>query len=74
MVTARLPEESLYSELVGDPARLKAAGIRSVDRIGDCYGPGMIAHAVYSGHRFAREFEEPDTGDLGFLTEPVMLG
>jgi len=74
MVTARLPEESLYNDLAGAPTRLKAAGIVSVDRIGDCYGPGMIAHAVYSGHRFAREFEEPDAGDLGFLTEPVMLG
>ena len=27
-------------------------------RIGDCLVPSSIADAVYSGHRFAREFEE----------------
>jgi len=73
MVTARLPEAALYQELAADSARLAAAGIRSLDRIGDCFGPGMIAHAVYSGHRFAREFEEPASEDLGFRTEPVGL-
>ena len=73
MVTARLPEDALYRELAADPARLAAAGIKSLDRIGDCYGPGMIAHAVYSGHRFAREFEEPAVEGLAFRTEPVGL-
>lgn len=47
--------------------------IKSLERIGDCFGPGMIAHAVYSGHRFAREFEEPASEGLGFRTEPVGL-
>jgi dimethylamine/trimethylamine dehydrogenase len=31
----------------------------AVSRIGDCLSPSHIADAVYSGHRFAREFDEP---------------
>src|SRR5579871_958393 len=71
MVTARLPRDELYSELTEDPAGLMRSGIRTVDRIGDCFAPGMIAHAVYSGHRFAREFEETVADGLAFRTEPV---
>ncbi|HVO02168.1 MAG TPA: FAD-dependent oxidoreductase [Candidatus Cybelea sp.] len=62
-VTSRLPEEALYRELVADPERLVAAGITSVTRIGDCLAPGFIAHAVYSGHRYARELDAPEIGD-----------
>ena len=40
-----------------EPAALAAAGIRSVSRIGDALAPGAIVHAVYSGHRFARELD-----------------
>jgi dimethylamine/trimethylamine dehydrogenase len=57
LVTARLPEDGLYRDLVADPDRLAAAGIRSVARIGDCLAPGAIVHAVYAGHRFARDLE-----------------
>jgi dimethylamine/trimethylamine dehydrogenase len=28
-----------------------------VTRIGDALAPGAIVHAVYSGHRFARELD-----------------
>jgi dimethylamine/trimethylamine dehydrogenase len=30
----------------------------SVRRIGDCKAPGLIAHAVFDGHRAARELGE----------------
>jgi dimethylamine/trimethylamine dehydrogenase len=53
-VTARLPEDDLYHELV----RNRAPGSGSLTRVGDCYAPGTIQAAVYSGHRFARELEE----------------
>ena len=34
---------------------------QSVQRIGDCEAPAIIAAAVYSGHRYARELDtEPD--------------
>jgi dimethylamine/trimethylamine dehydrogenase len=30
---------------------------KSVQRIGDCEAPAIIAAAVYSGHRYARELD-----------------
>jgi dimethylamine/trimethylamine dehydrogenase len=56
-VTSRAPEEALYLDLQARIADLAEAGIKSVTRIGDCLAPGFIAHAVYSGHRFARELD-----------------
>ncbi|MFN7132674.1 MAG: thioredoxin family protein, partial [Myxococcales bacterium] len=53
-VTSRDPEESLWNEL-------QQLGLTTLVRIGDCKAPGLIAHAVYDGHRFAREFD----GDSG---------
>ena len=54
-VTARLPRDELFEALKGKiPVR----------RIGDCFGPSIIAAAVYEGHRYAREFDteiDPDT-------------
>ncbi len=63
LLTARLPREELYLELMAEEARLKEAGIASVKLLGDAYAPATIAHAVYSGHRYARELEQPETGD-----------
>ena len=51
-VTARLPRDELYYELVADSAGLADAGIQSVKRVGD-----------YEGHRYARELDtdvDPD--------------
>ena len=65
-VTSRLPEEALWQALQADGEALKGAGIKSVTRIGDCLAPGFIAHAVYSGHRYARELDAPVTGEVPF--------
>ncbi len=65
-VTARLPEEALYHTLMANPDALKDAGIKSVTRIGDCLAPGLIAYAVYSGHRYARELDTNDMGEVKF--------
>ena len=65
-VTSRLPEEALYQALQREPEALRAAGIKSVTRIGDCLAPGFIAHAVYSGHRYARELDAPPAGEVSF--------
>ncbi len=62
-VTMRLPNDALYDALMNDPDKLKTANIKSVRRIGDCYGPATIAAAVYEGHRYARELDtdvDPD--------------
>jgi dimethylamine/trimethylamine dehydrogenase len=70
MVTSRLPNTELYDALVSDPAALAEAGIRSVTRIGDCLNPGIIAAAVYDGHRCARELDAP-SADLSFRVEHI---
>ena len=73
LVTARLPEDALYVELAGRPEALQANGITSVTRIGDCLAPGTLASAVYSGHRYARELDQPDGGEVPFRRERVTV-
>jgi dimethylamine/trimethylamine dehydrogenase len=65
-VTARLPDDALHRELLRREPEWTDAGIRSVRCIGDAEAPGLIAHAVYAGHRYARELEEPAAGDVAF--------
>jgi dimethylamine/trimethylamine dehydrogenase len=57
IVGARLANDQLYTELAARPKDLEAAGIRSVARVGDTLAPGALVHAVYSGHRYARELD-----------------
>jgi dimethylamine/trimethylamine dehydrogenase len=66
LVTSRLPNEALYLDLHARPAEMKEAGIKSLTRIGDCLAPGFIAHAVYHGHRYARELDAPPAGEVPF--------
>jgi len=73
LVTARLPDDALHVELARRPESLQANGITSVTRIGDCLAPGTLASAVYSGHRYARELDEPDGGDVPFRRERVTV-
>jgi dimethylamine/trimethylamine dehydrogenase len=73
LVTARLPNEALHLALAADPDGVKAAGIKSVTRIGDCLAPGFIAHAVYHGHRYARELDAPPQGEVPFKRHLPMV-
>jgi len=66
IVTARLPDDALYQDLLLREAEWADAGVRSVHCIGDAEAPGLIAHAVYAGHRYARELEEPASGEVAF--------
>jgi dimethylamine/trimethylamine dehydrogenase len=74
MVTARLANDALYYELASNSDALAGAEIQSIARIGDCLAPGTIANAVYSGHKFAREFDEPAPADVPFKREQYVLG
>jgi dimethylamine/trimethylamine dehydrogenase len=58
IVGARFANDSLYHELLARPDDLSRAGITSITRIGDALAPGALVHAVYSGHRYARELDE----------------
>lgn len=53
-VTSREPEDTLWRSLSVDPDANRAAGIVSLNPIGDCKAPGLIAHAIYEGHKAAR--------------------
>ncbi len=68
MVTARLPVDTLYRELMADEGALAPAGIKSVTRIGDCNAPAAIYHATYAGHRYARELDA-DVPEIAFRRE-----
>jgi dimethylamine/trimethylamine dehydrogenase len=68
-VTARLPADGLCRGLRSDPAALAAAGIKSVTAIGDAFAPATIAHAVYAGHRYARELDATVDSDRPFGRE-----
>jgi dimethylamine/trimethylamine dehydrogenase len=57
IVGARFADDALYAALTARPAELTAAGIRTVTRVGDALAPGALVHAVYSGHRYARELD-----------------
>jgi dimethylamine/trimethylamine dehydrogenase len=63
IVGQRLGGSELYDSLrLSD---LEAAGIQSLALTGDAYAPGAIAHAVYSGHKSARE--------LGLKAEDILV-
>jgi len=55
VVGARKPDDSLFREL-------NSFDVQFLRAIGDCRAPGSIAHAVYSGHEYARmiDSEEAD--------------
>lgn len=73
LVTARDSNDNLYRGLHADPERLQAAGVRSLQRIGDCLAPGTIANAIYLGHLAARNFEGEDWETALFRREMTAL-
>ena len=63
LVTARTPNDGLYHALAGRIEAGAKGAPRTLKRIGDCEAPAIIAAAVYSGHRYARELDatiDPD--------------
>ena len=60
IVGLRLPNDELYHALMQHESEFDSAGIKSVQRIGDCLAPGAPVHAVHSGHLFARQLDEAD--------------
>jgi len=54
-VTSRLPNETLYLELLDCQQDWAEAGLLSVRTVGDALSPGTIASAVWDGRRFAED-------------------
>ncbi len=74
LVTQRNSESELFDALKADASKLEDAGIKAVYAIGDAWAPGMIAQAVFSGHRLAREIDSPDpTVPLPFIRERRLI-
>jgi len=73
VVGLRLPNTGLYQALLqsqaGGHRGLQGTGITLV---GDALAPGAIAHAVHSGHGFARGLLDGDAG-LYRRDEPITL-
>ena len=62
-VTMRSPNDALFQALQQKIEAGVEPGPNSLKRIGDCEAPSIIAGAVYSGHRYARELDteiDPD--------------
>ena len=73
-VTARLPHDRLYQELLGRKSEWADADLLSVRAIGDAWAPATIAAAVWSGHRNAEELDEPQPlGPVPYLREVTEL-
>ncbi|OKH78614.1 NADH:flavin oxidoreductase [Mycobacterium sp. SWH-M3] len=74
MVTARLPHDGLYQELLSRESEWADADLLSVRAIGDVWAPATIAAAVWSGHRYAEELDEPQAlGPVPYLRETAEL-
>ncbi|MCV2892974.1 FAD-dependent oxidoreductase [Lentibacter sp. XHP0401] len=68
-VTSRNPNDGLWLALKAREGEWAAAGLARVASIGDCHAPGLIAAAVYAGHKYAREM----AGEEAALREDRML-
>ena len=66
LVTARDPRDSLVTEL-------QQAEAGTVRAIGDAWCPATIAAAVWDGHRYAEQLEQPDDREVPLLREVVRL-
>ncbi len=71
LVTGRSADDALAKELRARVASGAAGDIRSLRAVGDCLAPGLIAEAVFGGHRAARELDVPDVANLPFRVEQV---
>jgi dimethylamine/trimethylamine dehydrogenase len=66
----RVAQDALARELFARREEWADAGVSSVTAIGDALAPAMIVHAVYAGHRYARELGETiDPDGLPFLRQ-----
>ena len=63
LVTARLPNDGLYTELQARKPEWAQGGISAVYAIGDAWAPATIAAAVWAGRRYAEELDAPVRGE-----------
>jgi len=59
-ISTRIPNDELWVELESRRDEFDARGGLSMQRIGDCQAPGIVAAAVYAGHKAAREMGQTE--------------
>jgi dimethylamine/trimethylamine dehydrogenase len=75
LVTQRYSDDALFHELASRPEDVADAGISGLYRIGDCVAPNLIAEAIFSSHRLAREIDSENPAvALPFVRERRVLG
>ena len=74
MITQRAPRDELYHNILAlvdrEPDKLPF----TLNRIGDCEAPAIIAAATYAGHRYARQLEEEVDLDQPLKHDRVDVG
>ena len=73
LVTTLEPNDALYRTLVAREAEWADHGLASVTPLGDCFAPGTIAAAVWSGHKFGRELAQAADDAVPFKREQIEL-
>jgi dimethylamine/trimethylamine dehydrogenase len=74
LVTQREPRAELYQALTGMLLNLQREGVRQLHRIGDCVAPQLVADAIFSGHRLAREIDSHNPSEpLPFIRERPLV-
>lgn len=53
----RVPNDKLFRELKARKSEWAENEIEGIYAAGDCYAPALLADAIFSAHRIAREFE-----------------
>ena len=73
LVTARHPNDGLFTDLKARKESWATAGITGVYMAGDCYAPRQLSEAVFDGHRMAREIDSPHPQrPLPFIRERIV--
>ena len=73
-VTLRTPANTLCNELLAKLQPNEDTNQISVTPIGDCDAPGLIADAVFAGHRWAREIDQPVDDSNPMRYDRVLFG
>ena len=71
LVTSRTPDDALFQAVRRSMEEGEKGAPKSLKRIGDCDAPAIIAAAVYSGHRYARELDTDIDRDNPFRHDRV---
>jgi dimethylamine/trimethylamine dehydrogenase len=59
MVTERIPDCTLYDELIKQEEGFGESSKKYIKLLGDAEAPGLIADSIFSGHLAAENFETP---------------